>query len=402
MRKFNKYVLFVLVLLMATALVACGGNTDSQPAPSGDNSGGTKAPITVNIGYSGPLSGPAAFYGEKTLAGLEMAINEINDDGGFEIDGQPYNLNLVSLDDQYMPNNTGANAQRLVQEHETPIVFIPHSGGIFAAQTSNVENNMLIAAYTSEPALVEIGNPLTMQIPNPYSGYLPPFVKYGMEKHGKKAATLATATQYGKDWTELFVEEWEAQGGEIVFPGSIDFNKDTDFFTIVTNALKEKPDVLFIGGASPQAAMVAKQARELGFKGGFIIIDQAKMDEMVDVLGSWDALEGSVGVVPLQFSDFPGTARFLDLFGSLYGEVPGSEAGYHYVSTFILVEAMKAAGTVSDAKAIRDALPQAIKNLPDQYKVYDILEIRDDGGFRIEYRLGVVENGEFKALGEFH
>jgi hypothetical protein len=43
---------------------------------------------------------------------------------------------------------------------------------------------------------------------------------------------------------------------------------------------------------------VAKQARELGFKGGFVIIDQAKMDEMAKVIGGYGPLEGAIGVLP--------------------------------------------------------------------------------------------------------
>ena len=54
---------------------------------------------------------------------MEMAVNEINDDGGFEVDGEKYTLNLVSLDDKYLPNETGSNAKRLIQEYDTPIIF---------------------------------------------------------------------------------------------------------------------------------------------------------------------------------------------------------------------------------------------------------------------------------------
>ncbi|MFW6334887.1 MAG: ABC transporter substrate-binding protein, partial [Desulfosalsimonas sp.] len=36
----------------------------------------------VVIGFTGPLSGPAAQYGRDNVAGLEMAIQDINDAGG--------------------------------------------------------------------------------------------------------------------------------------------------------------------------------------------------------------------------------------------------------------------------------------------------------------------------------
>ncbi|MFP3340867.1 branched-chain amino acid ABC transporter substrate-binding protein, partial [Micrococcus sp. SIMBA_131] len=74
--------------------------------------------------------------------------DEINKDG-FQVAGKTYGVNLVTLDDQYLPNETGTNARRLVQENDTPIVFVPHSGGVFATQVFNEQEEFLIAAYTS-------------------------------------------------------------------------------------------------------------------------------------------------------------------------------------------------------------------------------------------------------------
>lgn len=37
---------------------------------------------TINIGYTGPLSGGTAKYGRNNLEGLEMAVDEINTAGG--------------------------------------------------------------------------------------------------------------------------------------------------------------------------------------------------------------------------------------------------------------------------------------------------------------------------------
>ncbi|EGL83045.1 Extracellular ligand-binding receptor [Caldalkalibacillus thermarum TA2.A1] len=400
MRTKHQWWWLAAILVLGLVLAACGNQTATQPEDEGaGQEGQEESPAaevqTVNIGYSGPLSGPAAFYGENTLSGLRMAIDEINEAGGFEVNGQTYMLNLVSLDDQYMPNETGTNARRLIQEHQTPIIFIPHSGGIFAVQVFNEEENVLIAAYTSEPAVSETGNELTVRIPPRYDAYPEPFSKYLMERFGNRIALLPTATQYGKDWTEALVPVWESLGGEVVFEGSIDFAKDTDFYTIVSNALAQNPDVLFVGGPSEPTAMVVAQARELGFEGGLLVMDQAKFDEMAAVFdGEYTLLEGAAGVVPLVYSNYPGTARFVEKYNELYGKNPGSEAGYHYVAMYIFVEAMKAAGSVDDARAIRAHLQEGIDNMPDEYKVYDITEVDEDGGLSNVEVMAVIENGE--------
>lgn len=400
---FKRLSLFLILLLALVFVGACSTTPSSQPAEEEptETDSGTETETekeeevgVVNIGYSGPLSGPAAFYGNNTLSGVTMAVEEINANGGFEVAGKKYNLNLVSLDDKYLPNETGANAKRLVQENKTPIIFVPHSGGIFATQVFNMQDKFIIGAYSSEPKITEVGNPLTVRIPPKYSSYIEPFSKYQMEKFGKKIALLPTATQYGKDWTAALEPGWKELGGEVVYKGSIDFSKDTDFFTIVTNALKEKPDVLFVGGPSEPTALVMKQARELGFKGGFLIMDQAKLDEIEAVLGGTELIEGSVGVLPLVYSRYAGNEKFIDDYKAEHGKNPGSEAGYHYLATYLFVEAMKAAGSVDDAEAIRASIEEGLANVPADKKIYEIDEIEDNGGLVTPLRMGVVENGK--------
>ncbi|MDF2856188.1 MAG: ethanolamine utilization protein EutJ, partial [Neobacillus sp.] len=379
-------------------LAACNNSTTPSNTSDEGNKGKddekTEEVGTVNIGYSGPLSGPAAFYGERTLNGVKMAAEEVNEAGGFEVNGKKYKLNVVSLDDKYLPNEAGANAKRLVQENKPPIIFSPHSGGIFALQVFNQQDKFIIGAYSSEPKIIEVGNKLTVRIPPGYDGYLAPFTKYAMEKHGKNIAFLPTASQYGKDWAENLKPHWEKAGGKVVYNEAIDFSKETDFFTILTNALKEKPDVLFIGGASEPTAKVAKQARELGFKGGFIVMDQAKFDEMKAVTGTYDLLNGSIGVMPLVDSPEAAIPAFVEKYKTKYGENPGSEAGLNYIGMHVFVEAMKAAGSVDDAEKIRASMQAGLDNLPVDKRIYIVKKISDTGAFEFDLSVAAIEDGK--------
>ncbi|MBV7504620.1 ABC transporter substrate-binding protein [Bacillus sp. sid0103] len=397
MKRIKSLLMMGFIFVMIFSLAACNSTSEkpanTQPAAGGKNDGAA----TVNIGYTGPLSGPAAFYGERTLNGVKMAAEEINRAGGIEVAGKKYNLNIVSLDDKYLPNEAGANAKRLIQENKTPIIFTPHSGGVFALQVFNQQDKFIIGAYTSEPKVSEVGNNLTVRIPPRYDGYLEPFTSYEMEKFGKKIAFLPTASQYGKDWSDKLKSHWEKEGGKVVYNSSIDFTKETDFFTIVTNALKKKPDVLFIGGASEPTAKVAKQARELGFKGGFIVMDQAKFDEMKAVTDSYDVLNGSIGVMPLVESNSPAIPEFAKKYKEKYGETPGSEAGLNYIATYIFAEAMKAAGSVDDAEKIQAQMQAGVENIPDNVKIYDFTKFAG-GGFDGELEVAAIEEGKIVPI----
>src|SRR5690625_6524958 len=121
------------------------------------------------------------------------------------------------------------------------------------------------------------------------------------------------------------------------------YSKYNDIFTMITIAPEEDPDVLFIGGNSEPTAKVAKQARELGFEGGFIIMDQAKLDEMKRVTESYELLEGSIGVVPLVEADYQAAPEFVEKYKERKDKVPGFEAGLNYITFHIFVEARKLA-----------------------------------------------------------
>ncbi|BBW96145.1 hypothetical protein GsuE55_09780 [Geobacillus subterraneus] len=108
-------------------------------------------------------------------------------------------LEIVNVSVRYeilhLPNETAVNAKRLVQEHHTPIIFTPHSGGVMALQVFNPTHNLIIAAYTSEPKITQTGNKLTVRIPPRYDGYIPTFTNYAMKNFGKKLAALPTIQQ---------------------------------------------------------------------------------------------------------------------------------------------------------------------------------------------------------------
>jgi branched-chain amino acid transport system substrate-binding protein len=391
MNRFIKKLSFIITPLLLAGLMGCGNDSTSvsgDPSPAAANDG-----EAVTIGFTGPLSGGAAYYGKNALSGLELAIEEINGSGGFEVDGTAYHLNLVALDDKYQPSEAAMNAKRLVQESGAPIIFTPHSGGTLALSEFNQQDNFLIGAYTSEPSVVEKGNELLLRIPPAYDGYFEPFATHLMENYGKKLAIATGNHAYGKAWAESFKQKWIEMGGEVVAENLLDYNKDTDFFSGISDVVSKKPDAMLIGGASAPTAIVAQQARELGFKGGFAFIDQAKMDEMVDILGNYDVIEGSVGTRPLTIIDRPVVKEFIENYTKKYGKAPGSEAAYHYQTVFVLIEAMKQAKSTSDATAIRAQLDAAFKSIPDQL-LYEVDGVLDNGSSESPPAVGVVENGQ--------
>ncbi|WP_436024783.1 ABC transporter substrate-binding protein [Rhizobacter sp. LjRoot28] len=360
--------------------------------------GHASAQEVVKIGFSGPLSGGAALYGKNVLDGMQLAVSEINAQG-LEVGGKKYKLEIVALDDKYNPSETAINAQRLVQEHKTPAILVPHSGGSLALQVNNEQNKYLLLSYTSVPQVTARGNKLTLRIPPEFTSYVPAFVKHAMGKYGKNLAFAHGDHDYAKAWTAAFKPAWEAAGGKVVIENPMSYNRAADFYSGVSRALAAKPDVMFIGGASEPTGLVIKQARELGFKGGFVIIDQAKMDEIGKITGGYQPLEGSIGVLPLIEDGTADAKAFVGRFKQAYpGRDPSSEVSLNYTAVHATAIAMKLAGTVTDATAIRANLDKAMKALPPARNPNSLDGVDEKGGTLADTRVAVIEAGKVKEV----
>ena len=73
----------VLALTMALALVAasfagCGNSSSGTSTTAAATTAAAEGTGTVKIGMSGPLTGGASAYGLAVKAGMEVAVEEIN------------------------------------------------------------------------------------------------------------------------------------------------------------------------------------------------------------------------------------------------------------------------------------------------------------------------------------
>ena len=323
----------------------------------------------VVIGYTGPISGVAAEYGQDCANGIEMAINDINGAGGITVKGQKYNFKLVKLDEGLDPTASVNNCRRLRDQYKAPAIFNPLFNSLAAMAKINQEkgNEFLIMAYTSTPKVIEIGNKLLTASPPPFTVYVKGFSDIAWEKGWRKAAMVATVGAYGEEWRHAFKEYWLKKGGEITVDKPANYYTETDFSAPLTAALATKPDVMLIGGPSASTALVIEQARGLGYKGGFILIDQAKMDFIENILKSTKLMYNTIGVAPVEQSPTAAAPALEKKYRGIYKRMSTWEVWLNYNAMFALSKAMAAGGTVDDVYAIRAAFPKAFPLLGDKF-----------------------------------
>ncbi|WEV77655.1 ABC transporter substrate-binding protein [Janibacter cremeus] len=354
--------------IRCVATMASGGLVATLAACGGAGGGGGSDSGTITIGYSAGISGGAAEYGKNVQNGLQMAIDEVNEEG-VTVDGTEYTVELESLDDQYQPGTTGTNAQRLVEQDGATVVFIPHAGGIKAAQELNSgRTEFLIGAYSSDPEIVEGGNPLTVMIPPSFTSYIDPFISK-VDTQGKgKLGLLATSSEFGQQWTKAATAAWEDAGGEVMANNNINYGTVSDFAGPVSKTLSGNPDVILVGGPSQPTAIIIEEARKQGYDGSFMILDQAKFEEMEEFTDPKN-LNNSVGIAPL--TAFEGTEDFISRYQEKYSsdKPVNADIALNYQALPIFIKAMETAGTVDDPAAIREAIGESIDKVDPKFRV---------------------------------
>lgn len=321
----------------------------------------TSRAAEIVIGFTGPLSGPAAEYGQDIFSGVDMAVKDINAAGGITVSGKKYTFKLSKLDDRVDPIQAVNNARRFKAD-KAIAVFNGVFNTIAPMLKINQEkgNEFIMMAYTSTPKATEMGNKLVVATTVDFTTYVHVFADWALKKGWKKCAMVVTLGAYGDEWRSGFKEYWVKNGGTITADKPANYYTETDFSTPIAAALATNPDVMLIGGPSGTTALVIEQARGMGYKGGFIMIDQAKQDYMAKLLKGTKLMGDLIGTGGVVSIDFPGATAFEKRYVATYKKMVSWECALNYTAMHALARAIVAAGTVDDVYKIRDAFPKAL------------------------------------------
>ena len=319
----------------------------------------------IVIGYTGPLSGPAAEYGQDIFSGIEMAVKEINAAGGITVAGKKYTFKLDKLDDRIDPILTVNNARRF-KSNKAIAVFNGVFNTLAPMMKINEEkgNEFIVMAYTSTPKVEELGNKLMVCTTTSFTPYVQAFAEWAFAKGWKKAAMVVTLGAYGDEWRSAFREYWIKRGGEITADKPANYYTETDFSSPIAAAIATNPDVMLIGGPSATTALVIEQARSMGFKGGFILIDQAKQDYIAKLLKGTRVMGDLIGTGGVVSVPFEGATAFEKKYTEQYRKMVTWECALNYTGMYALARAIVAAGTVDDIYKIREGFDKSFAQQP--------------------------------------
>jgi branched-chain amino acid transport system substrate-binding protein len=275
--------------------------------------------------------------------------------------GKKYTFKLLKLDDRIDPTQAVNNARRFKADKAVAI-FNGVFNTIAPLMKINEEkgNEFIMMAYTSTPKIDSMGNKLVVSTTVDFTTYVRVFSDWAFKKGWKKCAMVVTVGGYGDEWRSSFKDYWVKNGGTITVDKPANYYTETDFSSPLTAAIATNPDVMLIGGPSATTALMIEQARGMGFKGGFILIDQAKQDYIAKLLKGTEMMGNLIGTGGVVSVPFPGATTFEKKYVEKYKRMVTWECALNYTAMNALARSISTAGTVTDIYKIRAAFPKAM------------------------------------------
>ena len=352
---------------------------------------------TIKVGYTGPITGAAAIYGGNIMRGLQLAVDQVNASNGIATDGGRRKFELLVYDDSGDPATAVLNAHRLAESDHAKVIFCFSTAAILAIQKFNEKGNpFILAGYSSQPVTLQQHNKLYIMIPPRADGYYGRYASIERMRSVKNVALLTSNTAYGRSWAEGFGSAWKAIGGSIGLDQPVDYNA-SDYSAIVMKALATKPDTMLVGGGRDgSSALLIRTARQNGYRGGFALVDQSRLEEITKIV-PLTSLEGTIGPLPLTSQTGPGLRSFIEAYTRKFGAgEPRVESGLSYEAVHVLAGAIREAGSL-DPYAVMARVSSAARSLPNQYKPVPLDRLADDGNLFSDPTVGLVQRGSIIA-----
>lgn len=336
MRKINMFVVGAMVLIGG-----CG------------KSGEVAKPETIKIGGMAPLTGALAIYGVTTTNGAELAVKEINENGG--VLGKK--IEYVMLDTKGDSTEAVMAYNKLVDEKVAGIIGEVTSKPTLAVAEVAVQDNMpLITPTGTQVDITEVGpNIFRVCFTNPYQGKVLAITSKERLGANTVAVMLNNSSDYSDGIAKAFIEESEKLGMKVMgVEGYSDGDKD--FRPQLTKLAAMNPDVILIPEYYEQAALIATQAREVGVKSIFVGSDG--WDGIAKTLdqSAYAAIENSYFTNHFSMEDQSEKIQnFLKDYREAYKEDPSAFSALGYDAVYMMKSAIEKAGSTDKQKVV-DAL----------------------------------------------
>jgi branched-chain amino acid transport system substrate-binding protein len=343
------------VLLVALLLSGCGAKTNENE---------------IRIGINYELSGAVATYGQSSVDGIMMAIDEINAAGG--INGKT--IVPVKYDNKSEPAEATTLANKLMTQDKVLAILGPATSGSFKAEIPVAEKNkvpVITGSATADDVTVDLEDG---QVVYNDDGSVKGLKEYAFRicfsdsYQGSAMAAFAsenlsaakaviikdTSSDYGKGLAANFLATFTEKGGEVVAEEAY-VSGNTDFNGILTKIKGMDFDVIYIPGYYQEAGLIIKQARAQGITAPILGADGFDSPTLAELAGA-DALNDVYYTNHYSSLDKdPLVTQFIADYNAKYGKEPDAFNALGYDLAKFVCDGISRCETL-DSESLKEAL----------------------------------------------
>lgn len=358
--------------MMATLLSGCGsdgGNAGStadngagtaENADTSDDAADTSADTdasadaadsasaaggTLKIGGIGPLTGGAAVYGIAAMNGSQIAVDEINAAGG--VNGMMLELNFQ---DDELDSEKSVNAYNTLKDWGVQVIDGCVTSACSIAVAAKTAEDNIFQLTPSGSAVECVANPNSFRVcfsdPNQGAASAQYIGEHGLAT--KVAVIYDSSDVYSSGIYEKFAGEAANQPFEIVTAGAFTADNKTDFSVQLQQAKDAGADLVFLPIYYNEAALILKQASDMGFDVKFFGCDG--LDGILGVKNFDASLAEDVMLLTPFAADATDdlTVKFVTTYKEKFNETPNQFAADGYDAIYIIKAAAEKAGITAD------------------------------------------------------
>lgn len=350
-----------------------------------------RAADTIRVGEVASLTGKEATFGQSSHKGTLLAIEEINAAGG--VLGRK--IELLTEDNQSKTGESVTIAKKLISRNKVVALLgeVASSRSLEIAPVAQALKIPMISPASTNPKVTQIGNYVfRVCFIDPFQGTVMAKFARTTLKADRVAVLTSVSSAYSDGLSRYFKQHFAELGGTIAIEQKFS-EGDKDFKAQLTAIKAANVDAIFVPAYYTEAALITKQARELGLSLPLFGGDGWEAPQLIEIGGkAIDGIYYSTHYSPE--NDSPEVRSFVEKYKQRWGgEVPDAMAALGYDSAGILADAIKRAGTTKNTK-LRDAVAAT----RDYVGVTGKTTIDPDRNASKAASIVTVEDGKFKFL----
>ena len=392
MKMWKKAASLALASALVVSLAACGSN-GSDDSKEGSSSGSD----VFMIGGIGPTTGNNAIYGTAVKNGIQLAVDEINADGG--ING--YQIEYQFEDDQ-SDSEKSVNAYNTLKDWGMQMLVgtVTSTPCVAVVEETHADNMFQLTPSATTVEAVQYDNAFRMCFSDPSQGTVSAdyIAENGLAT--KVAVIYDSSDTYSTGIYQSFASEADAKGLEIVAAEAFTADSNTDFSVQIQKAKDSGAELVFLPIYYQQASLILAQADRAGFAPEWFGVDG--MDGILDVEGFDASLaEGLMFLTPFTpDADDEATQTFVANYEKEFGDTPIQFAADAYDCMYVIKAAAEKADVTPDMSVsdMCDAMKSAMTEITIDGRTGKQISWDADGEPSKEPTVVVIKNGAYEVL----